>query len=167
MTYMWGRGLIFVASAPCEIKSDERVRSLLQLMIALGYNVALLSRGMQGYYCRQCSSRMIRRCLLCKIFWMWGWGPEWTNWWHLVFGAFNNGSQHLVEGWHLMYDSWYLFVFNLQQGVENHGTTLIKIHRICWKVWLLLLLWVPTINLEIPLGNRKFSNGSTKPSVRT
>jgi len=43
-----------------------------------------------------------------------------------------------------------LFVFDLDESVQNHGTTIVKIHGIGAEIWLLVVLFgVPSINLEV------------------
>jgi hypothetical protein len=45
--------------------------------------------------------------------------------------------------------SWILFILNFDESIQNHGTAIVQINGVGGQVWLLVLVWVPTINLEI------------------
>jgi len=43
-----------------------------------------------------------------------------------------------------------LFVLDLDEGIQNHGTAIIQIHGIRAQIWLLVVLfWVPSIDLKV------------------
>lgn len=46
-------------------------------------------------------------------------------------------------------ESWVLFVLDLDQDVQNHGTTIVKINGVRAQVGSLRLFRVPSVNLEI------------------
>jgi hypothetical protein len=54
-----------------------------------------------------------------------------------------------------------LLILDLNQSIQHHGPTLIKINRVRGHVWLVLLVWIPAVNLEGSASSAALTSNSS------